>query len=109
MKRGFLRNLLGVFFLTIFFLKIGISFAPLVIPHFDSKTMSSIMLEFEGDDCEKSPEKIKDCCFKGFYSTENNFSFINPLLALSIKAVTQHANKHLQLYYPSVPTPPPSV
>lgn len=86
--------------------KMVISVAPLVIAHIDSKSMNAVIMQLEIEH-PKSID-VKDSAIKEFLNLNTlKIGSISPVLVLMRVFVDDHT-KHLPVFYPSVPTPPPN-
>ena len=109
MSRAFARKLLSVLFLTIFFSKMVISIAPVIIAHFDPESINAVIMQLEIEDNAK-PTDVKEMSVKEYLTvTSYTIDFIRPVLILKSSLGNDDHAKHLQPFYPSVPTPPPNV
>lgn len=110
MKKEFQRTLFSIFFLGVFFVKMLISAAPLLVEHIDSKAVMAVImqLEIENNSEKSSPEKAKELSLKEFCTTLPDFTFSNPIKHLSGTPAHIQDDEHVQTFYPAVPTPPPN-
>lgn len=107
MKRFVAKKTFSIIFLSIFLSKMVISVAPLVIAHIDSKSMNAVIMQLEIEH-PKSTD-VKDTAIKEFLNLNTfRIGYLNPFLILTRVFIDDH-NKHLRVFYPSVPTPPPNV
>jgi hypothetical protein len=110
MKNSFLRKFAAIFFLSVFFIKMLIGAVPLVVDTFDSKLINAVIMQLEEENhSEKSSEKIKESFSKGYCNGHSEFSFSNPSLHTLAIGFAMEELIHIRTFYPSVPTPPPSV
>lgn len=94
-------------FLSIFVSKMVISVAPLIIAHIDSEAVNAVIMQLEIEHPKSSD--AKESAAKE-YITLNSISITLPSPVWILKPVTVNTaqDKHVQAFFPSVPTPPPN-
>ena len=103
------QKILSLFFLSIFFVKMAISVAPLIISHCDSKTVNAVIMQLEIENHKAEDDNVKDPLLKEYLNTNFDFCFLNPYAHLKPVSEFLKEEKHTILFYPPVPTPPPNV
>ena len=98
-------------FLLVFFLKMLASATPLIVATFDKAAANSaiMQLELEHDIKDNKAEKelsAKD--IKEYNHVSGNFTFELPLRYINAQDIYYKDSKHIRIYYPAVPTPPPN-
>jgi hypothetical protein len=107
MNRAVAKKLLSILFLTIFFCKIGISIAPLIAAQFDVKSVKAAISQLE-EDVPKSID-IKEMAVKEYLTvSEYHLFLVDPVFHLDLESGNYDHAKHVQPFYPPVPTPPPN-
>jgi len=108
MRKSFNKKVFSLLFLTIFFLKMVISVAPLIIAHFNKQTVHAVIMQLEIENDSKSND-LKENTVKEYF-TLNNFGFTlsHPIQLVLPSMISFDHNKHVQAFYPPVPTPPPN-
>jgi hypothetical protein len=87
--------------------KMAISVAPLVIAHIDSKSMNAVIMQLEIEHPKSSD--VKDSTMKEFLNLNTlRIGYVTPVLVLMRVFIDDHT-KHIRVFYPSVPTPPPNL
>lgn len=105
------KKIFSFVFIFIFFCKMLISVMPLIAGSFDSKAVNAVImqLEIEHDSEKDVSEKIKEASLKGeWFSSFGEFNFTAPSRFLYSRYFL-FDDKAVQPFYPTVPTPPPSV
>lgn len=108
MKKGKSIRWYSILFLGVFFVKMALSAAPLIVSHFDKKTVNAVIMQLEIENHAKSSD-VKETSVKEFF-TLGNFGLIplhSALLVLTEMITVDH-DKHIRAFYPAVPTPPPN-
>lgn len=106
MKRFIAKRVFSIIFLSIFMSKMVISVAPLIIAHIDSKSMNAVIMQLEIEH-PKSAD-VKDSAMKEFLNLHTlKIGTEIPVLVLMRAYIDDHT-KHIRVFYPSVPTPPPN-
>jgi hypothetical protein len=98
------KTISGVF-LFIFFTKMAISVAPLLIGDLDEKCVYNVIMQLE---IEHESPKGAEAKWEEILNV-NNFKFSKPVLELLHSKTQCFEDAHVQSFYPSVPTPPPNV
>lgn len=107
MRRFSAKKVFSIIFLAIFISKMVISVAPLVIAHIDSKSMNAVIMQLEIEHPKSSD--VKDSAIKEFLNLNTlKIGYVSPVLVLMRVFIDDHT-KHIRVFYPSVPTPPPNV
>lgn len=110
MSNSLLRKTAAILFLSVFFIKMLIGAVPLMADSFDSKLINSVIMQLEEENhSEKSSGKIKQNLSKDYCNGHSEFSFSNPMLYMLEGGYASEKQTHIRTYFPSVPTPPPSV
>ena len=108
MKPEIAKKLIGCLFLSVFFIKMVISIAPFIISHFDKKAVNAVImqLEIEGD---VKTNDVKENTVKEYFTLGNfGFSLLHPTQFILKSMLSADHDKHVQAFYPVVPTPPPN-
>ena len=92
-------------FLFIFFTKMAISVAPLIVGNLDEKSVYSVIMQLE---IEHQTPKGAEAKWEEI-QTLNSYNFSRPFVAVVNFMGFSSENSHIQSFYPSVPTPPPNV
>ena len=108
MTKEIAGKLFSVVFISIFFIKMIISVAPVLAGHFDNEYLRSVILQLEIED--NSSEKIKESLLKAEW-IEANFclNVSTPFTHLESAKYIILDDQHVQTFYPIVLTPPPSI
>ncbi|HEX8576503.1 MAG TPA: hypothetical protein VF677_09435 [Flavobacterium sp.] len=109
MKKEVAKKLFSILFLFIFFSKMVISVAPFIMSHFDKQAVNAVIMQLEIENNAKSND-VKEYNIKEYFTVGSfGFALIHPSnLILPIMISVDH-DKHVQAFYPPVPTPPPNV
>lgn len=108
MNRAKAKKLFSVIFLTIFFCKMVISIAPFIVAHFDSKSVNAAIMQLEIENHGKTLD-VKESQVKEYLSVTTHSQFVtHPVLLFDSSSGNNDLAKHLQPFYPPVPTPPPN-
>lgn len=104
MFKGLAKKIFSTVFLFIFFAKMAISVAPLIIGDMDEKSVYSVIMQLE---IEHQTPKGAEAKWEEFQTlSQYNFS------QLPIELIENTANcffsSHVQSFYPPVATPPPN-
>lgn len=99
------KKIFSTVFLFIFFAKMAISVAPLIIAHMDEKSVYSVIMQLE---IEHQTPKGAEAKWEEF-QTLSQYNFSQLPIELINNTVCSFDNSHVQSFYPSVPTPPPNV
>lgn len=110
MKKETAKRLFSYVFLFIFFAKMVISVAPLVVIHIDSTVVKAVIMQLEIENhSTKGADQAKDNLNKGeWLSGLSKFNFNRPQVDIAMKRFNFSRNYPIQAFYPSVPTPPPN-
>lgn len=102
------QKLYGILFLSVFFIKMVICVAPLIVNHFNSDTVNAAIMQLEIENDSKA--EVKETTVKEFFLL-GDFDFkIHYLQRIEFPSSTRMAqDKHVQPFPPPVPTPPPNV
>ncbi len=107
MRKTIAKKLISILFLSIFMSKMVISVAPLIKAHLDCKTVNAVIMQLEIE--HSKPSDGKEFSAKDFISLNlPGISISSPLCMLDTGHVHTDQDKHVQAFYPSVPTPPPN-
>ncbi|WP_207428232.1 hypothetical protein [Pedobacter sp. SYSU D00535] len=109
MKKEAASHILSIVFLSVFFVKMVISVAPIVIAHFDRESANAVIMQLEIEHSPKASDS-KEVSVKEYFTNAAHVLF-SPSLTFILKAedISSDHKKHIQSFYPSVPTPPPNV
>ena len=109
MNKTIAKRVFSIIFLTIFMLKMVISLAPFIVAHFSQITVNAVIMQLEIENNSKTTD-IKEITVKEYF-TQNYYGFALahqvPLILPSM--ISFDHDKHVQSFYPPVPTPPPNV
>ena len=103
------KKLCSLLFLSIFYCKMLISIAPIILPHLDAASTYAVIMQLEIEDNAK-PTDVKLGTVKEYLTAAGLYCFSPEVVTIEPEGVSNgdHA-KHLQAFYPPVPTPPPNV
>lgn len=104
------RLVFSILFLFVFFVKMGISIAPLLLS-IDKETVSAVIMQLELENSKDTSENAKDLqkVFKKGSELNLIYEFaINPLSEESLLKYHFNSKEYTTSFYPSVPTPPPN-
>lgn len=104
MFKGIAQKIFSTVFLFIFFAKMAISVAPLIIGNMDERSVYSVIMQLE---IEHQTPKGAEAKWEEF-QTLNQYNFTQLPIELIKTKVYSFENTHIQSFYPSVPTPPPN-
>jgi hypothetical protein len=109
MRKGVVKILFSILFLFIFFTKMVISVAPLVIAHFDKQAVNAVIMQLEIENNAKSND-VKENTIKEYFTISGfGFTVLHPTQIILAAMISADHDKHVQAFYPPVPTPPPNV
>ena len=108
MKRESIIRLYSAIFLTIFFCKMVIAVAPVIVAQFDSKSVYAAIMQLEiENDCK--PVDVKEMSVKEYLTVTNYYVYLErPVRVILATTGNDDHAKHIQPFYPPVPTPPPN-
>lgn len=98
------KKIFSNIFLFIFFAKMAISVAPVLFGDMDEKSVYSVIMQIEIE--HQSPRGAEAKWEE--IQTLNQYNFSQPLIEVTKSRVYSFENRHVQSFYPSVPTPPPN-
>ncbi|NEU07436.1 hypothetical protein GZH53_03830 [Flavihumibacter sp. R14] len=98
------KKIFSTVFLFIFFAKMAISVAPLLIVNMDEKSVYSVIMQLE---IEHQTPKGAEAKWEEIQHA-HHFNFAQPLVGLLCSQVFSYEDQPIQSFYPSVPTPPPN-
>lgn len=108
MYKEHIRKIASGLFLFIFFAKMVISVAPLLVLHFDEGSVRAVIMQIEIENNENT-ETVKEVVAKKLWCNSGYmYSFLLPVQYLSKINFPAYNYRHIQSFYPSVPTPPPN-
>lgn len=111
MRTKRIRKVYSALFLSIFFLKMAISIAPIYASLYDSKHVMAVILQLEIEN-HSGKSNCGDTNIENFskeFPTVINWDiFMTPLRYLAIKQYVTDDDISVKSFYPSVPTPPPN-
>jgi hypothetical protein len=97
-------------FLFILIAKMAISCLPLLVIYIDESSAYAVIMQLEIEhQSSKESESKENPLKKEWLYNHHQFDFSHPLLAILNSRVFNLQNGPVQPFYPSVPTPPPSV
>lgn len=109
MLSGVYKKYLVYGFLFIFMCKLGLAIAPVLIESSDPRTVRQVIMQLEQEHHESDAKKDlagkSYLCIDFFHFSQHRCSDHLPQADLAIEWVA----KHIQPFYPSVPTPPPNL
>lgn len=109
MKKDIAKKLFSILFLSIFFLKMVISVAPLIIAHCDRQTVNAVIMQLEIENNAKSND-VKETSVKEYFTLSSfGFTLLHPIQLILTSMISVDHDKHVQAFYPPVATPPPNV
>lgn len=109
MSRAVAIKLFSVVFLIVFFSKMAITIAPLIVAQFNSESVNAAIMQLEIEHNTK-PTDVKEISVKEYLTiTSYSLAIQGPEILLETTAGNDDHAKHIQAFYPSVPTPPPNV
>ena len=98
------KKIFSTVFLFIFFAKMAISVAPLLIVSMDEESVYSVIMQLE---IEHQTPKGAEAKWEQIQHA-HQFNFSRPLIGLVASNTFSSEDRHIQSFYPSVPTPPPN-
>ena len=98
------KKIFSAVFLFIFFAKMAISVAPLLFGNLDDESIYSVIMQLE---IEHQTPKGSEGKWDEILII-NHFNFCQPLSAVSKSKIFTFQDRHVQSFYPPVPTPPPN-
>jgi hypothetical protein len=107
MTEAIAKKSFSILFLSIFLTKMMIFVLPFIISHFDKQAVNAVIMQVEIEGDAKSND-LKESPVKEFF-TLSNFGYTanhSTQLILPSMLSVDH-DKHVQAFYPVVPTPPP--
>ncbi len=107
-KRKLLKKLFSILFLLIFFAKMVITLAPLIVNQFDRDTMNAVIMQLEIENNAKGSDTSKEL-LKDYIYTISSSNFTSLLQNLIKNPTAASDANHRCTFFPSVPTPPPNV
>lgn len=111
MRTNQVRKTYSTLFLSVFFLKMAISVAPIYASFYDSKHVIAAILQLEIENNSGKPNCVDSSTenfTKEFATTINWDIFITPSRFLAVKQYPTDDDISVKSFYPSVPTPPPN-
>lgn len=107
MRKAIGKKIISLLFLSIFFGKMTISVAPLIIAHLDSEAVNAVIMQLEIEHSKASDGK--EFSAKEFIMFDTFcLNLTRPPAIITSIQINTDQDKHNQLFYPSVPTPPPN-
>ncbi len=86
-----------------------ISAAPLIVAHLDPDSINAVIMQLEIEDNSK-PTDVKELSVKEYLTVTSYNDFVPSFVFLESQSVfNEDHSKHMQAFYPPVPTPPPNV
>ena len=109
MKKEVGKIIFSYIFLTIFTVKMVISVAPLIISHFDKQAVNAVIMQIEIENNGKTSD-VKEIAVKEYFTLSSfRFTLVHPVQLILSSMISIDHDKHVQAFYPPVPTPPPNV
>jgi len=86
-----------------------ISIAPIIAAQLDAKSVNAAIMQLEiENDCK--PADIKEISIKEYLTVTNyQIYLVRPVFEVKMLSGNDDHAKHIQPFYPTVPTPPPNV
>lgn len=111
MSTSIKRKIYAKLFFAIFFLKMCIATAPIIIHEFDRETLLQVVMQLEIENNNGKSnlgDHAKDFFAKDYAKSISGFILQPPVdFITNANFVTDDA-RHIRAFYPSVPTPPPN-
>lgn len=86
-----------------------ISIAPVIAAQLDPKSVNAAIMQLEIEDDSK-PADIKEMSVKEYLTVTSYYVCLaSPVLTITAVTGNDDHAKHIQPFYPAVPTPPPNV
>lgn len=102
------NKLFSILFLSVFFIKMVICAAPLVISQFNKQTVNAAIMQLEIENETKA--EVKETVVKDYFILGNcTFGIQYSLLIVFPSETRMSQDKHVQPFPLPVPTPPPNV
>ena len=98
------KRIFTTVFLFIFFTKMAISIAPLLVSDMDERSVYSVIMQLEIEHQTPKGAEAKWEQVQSLYQ----FNFSQPMIGLISRQAFSFEDRHIQSFYPSVPTPPPN-
>ena len=109
MKKALANKIFSILFLGIFFIKMVICVAPIIVAHFDKKSVNDVIMQLEIEHSAKESE-TKQVSVKEYLSIISYAVYSpNHVLIMQAELISANHAKHARSFYPSVPTPPPNI
>ena len=106
MSTAITRKIYAKLFFAIFFAKMVISTAPILIHNFDKDALLQIVLQLEIEN--NNGKSGLDIFAKGYFGLALGISLQPPANFIIERNLVKSDARHIRAFYPSVPTPPPN-
>src|SRR5690606_617641 len=110
MSTAIKREIYSKLFFAIFFAKMVISTAPIIVHDFDKEALLQVVLQLEIENNNGTSglgDQVKDIFAKGYFNLATAISLQPPAnYTIETNYMADDA-RHIRVFYPSVPTPPP--
>jgi hypothetical protein len=104
------KKIFCTIFLFIFFAKMVISVAPLIISQIDGRSVHAVIMQLEIENQSPKESETKELSSKtDWFHYFQQYNFTQALVTINKSKVFSYQNCHIQSFYPPVPTPPPNV
>ena len=111
MSTAIKREIYSKLFFAIFFAKMVISTAPIIVHNFDKEALLQVVLQLEIENNNGKSglgDQVKDVFAKGYFKLATAISLQPPAnYTVETNFVVDDA-RHFRAFYPAVPTPPPN-
>lgn len=111
MSTAIKREIYSILFFAIFFAKMVISTAPIIVHNFDKEALLQVVLQLEIENNNGKSgfgDQLKDVFAKGYCNLATLLSLQPPANYTIETNVIADDARHIRAFYPSVPTPPPN-
>jgi hypothetical protein len=100
------KKVFSFIFLSIFFVKMVITVAPLIAITLDAKSVYAVIMQLEIESAQGS-DKMKETV-KEYFQNSPSINLAGSQQLLTSRADIPDDDGHFRSFYPSVPTPPPN-
>ena len=108
MKKATAKKLFSIIFLTVFFSKMVIAVAPLIISHFDKKAVHAVIMQLEIEHSSKAGDVKETPTKECFTLSSFGFTALHATQLVLPSMISADHDKHVQAFHPPVATPPPN-
>ena len=96
-------------FLSIFFMKMVISVAPVFVNKLDKNVINNVIMQVEVEHGENETGKTLKFDFKSTDQFQHYHSYTATRYHLTVRnSFIEHSKRYVNPFHPSVPTPPPN-